>query len=210
MIVYGASLSPFVRKTLAVAAEKGIAVEHKIPPFGSPDPEFREASPFGKIPGFRDGDFCISDSSAIIHYFEAIKPEPAMIPNEAKARARTIWFEEFADTIIVGAAGPMFFNRVVAKLLGMPGDEAAAEKAEKSLPPILDYLETQIAESGFLVGDQLTLADIAVASPFANLRHLKFDLSNWPRTSAWVDSILSRPSFAAMLEGEAAFVSRLG
>ncbi|MDO9335201.1 MAG: glutathione S-transferase family protein [Caulobacter sp.] len=203
MIVYGATLSPFVRKTLAAAAEKGIEVESKPTRFGQPDAEFESASPFRKIPALRDGDFTVCDSSAIIHYFEATKPEPALIPAEAKARAKVIWFEEFADTIVVGAAGPMFFNRVVAPLLGMPGDEEAATKGEKAIEPVLDYLEAHVpAPGGYLVGDSLTLADIAVASPFANLRHLKFDLSRWPKTRAWTDAMLERPSFAGMVARE--------
>ena len=43
---------------------------------------------------------------------------------------------------------------------------------------------------------RLTLADIAVASPFANLRHLKLDLTRWPRTKAYTDAVLARPAFA--------------
>ena len=58
-----------MRKVLAFAAEKGIEVELKPTGLGNKDPEFLEASPFGKIPGFRDGDFAISDSSAIIPYW---------------------------------------------------------------------------------------------------------------------------------------------
>ncbi|ATQ42348.1 glutathione S-transferase family protein [Caulobacter mirabilis] len=211
MIVYGATLSPFVRKTLAAAAEKGIEVEHRVPRPGVPDPDFQECSPFGKIPGFRDGDFCISDSSAIIAYFEAIKPEPALIPAEAKARARTVWFEEFADTILVGAAGKMFFNRIVVPMfMGREGDAGVADAAErKEMPPILDYLERVVpAPGGHLVGDGLTLADLAVASPFANLRHLNFDLSKWPKTKAWADAVLDRPSFARMVEGETRLLNR--
>lgn len=205
MIIYGSSISPFVRKTLAVAAEKGIAVENKVSAPGNPDPDFVACSPFGKIPAMRDGDFTLCDSSAIVHYMEALQPQPALIPAEAKARAMTIWFEEFADTIVVGAAGAIFFNRVVApKFMGRPGDEAAADKAEKeALPPVIDYLEGVVPEpGGFLVGDGVTLADIAVASPFVNLRHLNLDLSRWPRTLAYVDSILSRPSFAPLIETE--------
>src|SRR4028118_2121002 len=80
MIVYGSSLSPFGRKVLAFAAEKGIEVESKPVGLGSEDPEFREASPFGKIPGFRDGDFAISDSTAIIAYLDAIRPEANLPP----------------------------------------------------------------------------------------------------------------------------------
>ena len=50
----------------------------------------------------------------------------------------------------------------------------SADKAEcEELPPLLDYLESVIPESGFLVEDRLTLADIAVASPFVNFRHLQ-------------------------------------
>jgi hypothetical protein len=141
MILYGSPLSPFVRKTLAFAAEKGLELELVQAGMGGGPPEFKLASPFGKMPGFKDGDFLISDSTAIITYLEALHPEPNLIPAEPRARARTIWYEEFADTILIAAAGPMFFNRLVApKFLGRPGDDAAADHAEKSLlPPVLAH-----------------------------------------------------------------------
>ena len=214
MIVYGSSLSPFVRKVLAFAAEKGIDVELKPSGLGNKEPEFLEASPFGKMPGFRDptNDFCISDSTAIIFYLEAIKPEPVLIPAEPKARARTVWFDEFADTILFACGGKMFFNRIVApRFLGQPGDEAIASKAEcEELPPLLDYLERVIPASGFLVEDRLTLADIAVASPFANLGHVNvtLDPARHPKVKAYVEAILGRPSFKPWVEKETAFLQR--
>lgn len=212
MIVYGSSLSPFVRKVLAFAAEKGIEIELQQIGLGHADPGFREASPFGKMPGFRDGDFAISDSSAIVAYLEAVKPEPNLIPAEPRARARTIWFDEFADTILFACGGKIFFNRLVApRFLGMQGDEAAAAKAEcEELPPLLDYLEGVIPASGFLVEDRITLADISVASPFANLKHLNVvvDPARYPRIVAYVEAILARPSFAPMIAQEARFLER--
>jgi len=212
MIVYGSSLSPFVRKVLAFAAEKGIEVESRPVGLGSEDPEFREASPFGKIPGFRDGDFAISDSTAIIAYLDSVHPEPNLIPTEPKARARTIWYEEFADTILCACGAKMFFNRIVApRFLGREGDLAAADCAEREeLPKLLDYLERVIPESGFLVEDRLTLADIAVATPFANLRHLGVDLdgARWPKVTAFAARMLERPSFKHYVDREAAFLQR--
>ncbi len=210
MIIYGSSISPFVRKVLAVAAEKDIEVEHRVPPPGQPDPDFLAASPFGKIPALKDGDFMVCDSSAIAHYLEAIKPDPSLIPSSAKERARTVWFDEYADTILVAAAGKIFFNRIVApKFMGQSGDQAVADAAEKNeLPPVLDYLEQAIPESGFLVGDRLTLVDIAVASPFANIRHLGLDLSRWPKTQTWSDTMLDRPSFKTTVAKETRFLSR--
>jgi glutathione S-transferase len=213
MILYGSSLSPFVRKVLAFGGEKGMEFEMRPAGIPSPSEEFLEASPFRKMPALRDGDFTLSDSSAIIHYLEAKQPEPALIPSEPKMRGKTIWFDEFADTILFACGAKIFFNKIVApRFLGRDGDLAAAEAAElKELPPILEYLEKVVpAEDGYLVGDRLTLADIAVAGPFANFRHTQTKVcpERYPRTVAYVDRILSRPSFAPLVEREAAFLDK--
>jgi len=219
MILYGNSLSPFVRKVLAYAAEKGLALDLQAGGMGAGGPEFLEASPFRKMPAFRDpgaaadgGDFTICDSTAIITYLEAKYPAPELIPADPEARARTIWFEEFADTILFGCGSKMFFNRLVSpRFLKQPGDLALADKAEhEDLPPILDYLERTIPDSGYLVADRMTLADIAVASPFANLDYLgvRADPATHPRTAAYVDAMLARPSYAEIVAGDRAFLAR--
>lgn len=205
MKLFGAPISPYVRKVLAFAAEKGIALEMVPTGIGDPNPEFVECSPFKKMPGFSDGDFKISDSTAIITYLEAKHPEPALIPADPAERARTIWFEEFADTMMSAAGGKIFFNRVVApKFLGREGDEEAAKAGEKELEPFRDYLESVIAPSGHLVGDRLTLADIAVASVFVNLDHVGLgpDTATHPKLAHFVKTMHARPSFATWLPRE--------
>lgn len=213
MILYGSSLSPYVRKVLAFAGEKGVELDLQPTGFPNPGPEFLGASPFRKMPAFRDGDYTLADSSAIIHYLEAKHPQPALIPVDAKLRGKTIWFEEFADTILVSCGAKIFFNLIVApRFLGKPGDEEAARQAElNDLPPILDYLERTVPDDdGYLVGDSLTLADLAVAGPFANFRHTKtnVDPGRYPRTVAYVDRILARPSLAPWIEREMAMLSQ--
>jgi len=101
MILYGSSLSPYVRKVLGYAAEKGIELDVQPTGFPNPSPEYLEASPFRKMPALRDGDYTLADSSAIIQYLEAKHPEPALIPADPRLRGKTIWYEEFADTILV-------------------------------------------------------------------------------------------------------------
>lgn len=211
MIVYGNSMSPFVRKVLVAAAEKGIAIEVKNAGLGSTDPDFLAASPFRKMPALRDGDFTVADSTAIVHYFEALKPEPALIPSEAKARAKTVWYEEYVDTILVPVGAKLFFNRIVSpRFLGRDGDLAAADKAETDeLPPILDYAEAQLPASGHLVEDRLTLADIALASTLVNLAHggFAFDAARHPKLIAFRDAMHARPSFAPIIARETAFLA---
>ena len=110
MILYGSPISPFVRKVLVYAAEKGIELQLTPVGIGDPNPDFNACSPFRKMPALRDGDFGISDSTAIVVYLETRQPEPGLIPTDAQGRARTIWFDEFADTIAAQAAGKVFFK----------------------------------------------------------------------------------------------------
>lgn len=215
MILYGSSLSPFVRKVLAFAGEKGITLD--LEPTGSapghPSDAFLEASPLRKMPALRDRDFTLADSSAIIHYLEALQPDPNLIPADPQARGRTIWFDEFADTVLNACGAKMFFNRVVLpRFMGREGDEQAAATAERDeLPPLLDYLDRVVPEPGeFLVGGRITLADISIASGFANLAHMGCvrDRERHARVYAYVDPILARPSFAQWIERETAFMAR--
>jgi glutathione S-transferase len=205
MILYGSPISPFVRKVSAFAAEKGLTLERVAVGLSDPNPDFARVSPFKKMPALADGDFAISDSTAIVVYLDTKYPETALIPADAENRARAIWFDEFADTIVSAAGGKIFFNRIVApKFMGREGDETAAKQGEADLPALYDYLEGVIPPSGFLVGDQLSLADIAVASPFVNIGHCGVfpDIATYPKLAAYVAAIHARPSFAATITRE--------
>ncbi|MFS2110741.1 glutathione S-transferase family protein [Sphingomonas sp. Sphisp140] len=214
MIVFGSTLSPYVRKVMVFGAEKGLNLELQAAGMGRGSPDFVAASPFGKMPGFKDEDFLISDSSAIVAYLDAKYPEPSLIPTEPRARARTIWFDELADTIMMAAGGAIFGQRFVRpRVLKMECDHDAADAAERDLmPPILAYLEGAIPESGYLVEDRLTLADIAVASPLATLGCIgvTVDPATYPRLAAWVAAMHARPSFATIIARDRAAVAAMG
>jgi glutathione S-transferase len=69
-----------------------------------------------------------------------------------------------------------------------------------------------LAESGglFLVDDRLTLADLAVASPFVNIQHLgiAIDAAKYSKTAAFLAAMHARPSFARLIAKERAFLAR--
>lgn len=213
MIVYGSLVSPFVRKLLGYLGEKDILFELKGVGIGDPDPGFRAASPLGKMPAMEDDGFTLADSSAIIHYLEARHPDPALIPADPQERGRVVWWDEFGDTVLTACSGKLFFNRIVApKFLGREGDLAAAAQAEaEELPKLLAYLESAIPASGYLVGDRLTLADLAVASPLVNLRHCgsPVDAATYPRIAAWSEAILARDSLAPWIAKEDRMMARV-
>ena len=204
MKIFGFPSSPFVRKCLVVAGEKGIDIELAIATPHKPTPEFLEASPFRMMPAIADGNFKLPDSSAIVHYLEAKYPKPAMIPADPEARGRVIWLEEFSDTILSTKTIIVSFNLYVGpKIIGVAGDPAAADTAKKSLGPALDYLESIVPENGWLAGE-FGLADISVACSLKTMLYGWDPLQSWTR--AWYQRVSARPAWQKVAAQEKAIV----
>lgn len=206
IIIYGRSVSPFVRKVMVFAAEKGIPFE--VRPGGrlATEPDFARASAFGKIPAMKHGDFLLADSSAIVTYLDGLMPEPDLLGTGPRGRAQCIWFEKFADTIAYDCLYKVFYNRVVGpKFLGIQTDLSLADQAQREdFPRLAGYLEGVIPDSGFLVDDRFTLADIAVASAFATmaLADCRVNEAMHPKCARYLDNVLGRASFADLLAQE--------
>jgi glutathione S-transferase len=217
LTVLGGGVSPFVRKVRVFLAEKGLDYQHEnVNPFGPPE-GWREISPLGRIPAFKDGDRVINDSSVICAYIERRFPKPALYPTDDYEYARALWFEEFADGGMTPVSGPkVFFALVLKPLMGGktepdPADVAAAEKCvAEDLPKFWDYLERELGDQEYFVGGRLTIADISIASPFVNLRHggVAPERKRWPKLRAFLDRMHGRPSFKALIEQDAPFNKR--
>lgn len=203
MKVYGFPLSPFVRKVVVALKEKSLAFEVVPSNPSQPDEEFAAVSPFHKIPAFRDGDFTIADSTAIVTYLDAKYPDPPLLPAAPEARARAVWFEEVADTVFIPTAAPIVLNRFLRpRIFGTEGDEAAAMAAEEAVKRPLAYLEGAVTD-GWL--DQaFAVGDIALASAFRTLSYAGWtlDAAAWPRLAAWYGRVQEREGWKAAVEVE--------
>jgi glutathione S-transferase len=207
--VLGTGVSPFVRKVRVVLAEKGLDYKHEqVNPF-APPAGWRETSPLGKIPAFKDGDRVLNDSSVICAYLEKRYPTPALYPTDPYDYARALWFEEFMDGGLVPLVGPNIFLALVLKPLmsGGKAPEAAVEENAKKVweeqaGPLLAYLEKQLGDNDYFVGNRLTIADIGIASILVNPRHAGFvpERKRFPKLRAFLDRMWSRPSFKKLID----------
>jgi glutathione S-transferase len=207
-ILHGVALSPFVRKVRFACAEKGIEYENEPQlPFNQ-SPEYFAISPLGKIPAWQDGDFTVPDSSVIIDYLERTNPTPALYPEDSKLRARALFLEEYADTKVADVLGTVFFQRFVqVNFFQQDPDQEVIDKAlNEDIPPVFDYLESQLGDDEFLIGNTFSIADIAVSSPFVNfaIGGEKPDAGRWPRLAAYVERIHGRPALKSIVEGDTA------
>ncbi len=206
--VYGAGLSPFVRKVRVALAEKNLPYEHDpVVPFNV-SPEYKAISPLGKIPAYRDERGALPDSSVICAYIEKRHPTPALYPSDPYEYGRALWFEEYADSALVAVTGAkIFFPRVVGPaFFNQPADEAAIAKAiAEDLPPLFDYLESQLT-GDWLVGNQFSIADIAIGTHFVNLRlaGATVDTTRWPKLARYVARVHERASFKKLVEEDRA------
>jgi glutathione S-transferase len=204
----GASASPFVRKVWVTLMEKGLPFEYEPKMPGDPSPEFRAISPLGKIPGLTDGDFAISDSTAITTYLDAAYPQNPIYLSDPKDKARVVFFEKFADTQIIPAVGKIFFQRVASpRFFGGKTDESVVQAAiENEIPPLLDHLSRFIDGKTWLMGDRFTMADIACVTGFINAKYAGYepDAARWPKVTDLISRALARPSFVKALEADKA------
>ena len=205
MKLLGVYLSPFVRKVAVVLTIKGLDYEQEPVRPGSDDPEFRAVSPLGKIPGLTDGELSLADSSIICEYLDEKYPQTAVMPATAESRARARFLEEYGDSKLVEIASVIFIEKFLnPNLFGKDADlERAAEAENELLPPLLDYLESQVPPEGYLFGDFCT-ADISIVSPIFNAAYGGYtvDASRWPRYAAFVQRVAEHPAVITVRELE--------
>ncbi len=214
MTVYGAPLSPFVRKVRLLLAEKGLDYQLEVvAPFNQPD-WFFEISPLGRIPAFRDGDLALADSSVICQYIEEQYPQaPALYGSTPAEKARIRWLEKYADYELAPLTTfAVFVNRALNPTLGKPCNEEAVQKAlVEQLPRHFDYLEQQLGGADYFVGNRLSVADLAFACQLINLQHAceSIDASRWPGLAALQARLCQRASVQAVLPNECSILEKL-
>jgi glutathione S-transferase len=206
--LYGIGISPFVRKVRIVLAEKGVAYEHDPVLPVNVSAEFKKISPLGKVPAYKDGDRALADSSVICAYLERVHPQPALYPSDPYEFGRALWFEEYADSAVVAVFGPkIFFQKVVQpRFFNQPCDDAMVQKAvAEELPPIFDYLESEVGEGGVIAGTRFSIGDISLVTQFINLRFagVGVDAKRWPKLARYVDHVRARPSVKKIIEEDA-------
>ena len=215
MILYGSSLSPFVRKVMFFCAAGGIEYSMKPVGLGSDDAGFLAASPLRKMPAIDDDGFTLADSSAICHYLET-KHKPGLIPTDAQGLGRAVWLDECADTVLFMALQPAFFNRVVSPLfMGRSGDAAAAaaQAMAEAAPRALAWLEGEVPADGYLMGNSISFADCAMASPLVNLAHIRAvsgdgDLTPYPKLAAYWERMCAWEPLAQTLTFETKAIAK--
>ncbi|KAL2147976.1 hypothetical protein VTI28DRAFT_32 [Corynascus sepedonium] len=157
-----------VQRVQAIAALNGLEVE-LIPDFQmgvtNKTPEFLAKFPMGKVPAFESGDgsFCLTEGQAIARYVADSGPKAdQLLGADPKTRALIEMWSCFAEQELSANLIPPLLM-VLAKMI--PYDEARYNQHVSAVERALKRIEHELKDGRkFLVGGQLTLADIMIAS----------------------------------------------
>ncbi len=204
--LYGMPLSPFARKAMLVLEYKGIEYEN-VPTFpGDESPEFRAISPLGKVPVLQHDDFVVPDTSVMCRYLDRIAPDNSIYPDDPQLEATACWLEEYADTKLIENCAGLFRERLIKpKFFNEPTDDQRVQEIlDEGLPSCLAYLESVVPEAGYLVGDSLSIADVAVITCFVQARFGDFDVdgSVAPKLRGYLDRAFASPLVVNRLASE--------
>jgi glutathione S-transferase len=197
-IVHGIPGSPFVRSALLCFEEKGVPYHLAAMALGEhKKPEHLARHPFGRIPVLDHGDFRLYETQAILRYIDELFPSPALQPKDLKARARMNQLVGISDWYVrADISAPITRERiVVALLLGGKPDEAKIAAALPAAEVCVRAIENLMG-APFLVGDQLTIADLMMAphiSYFAMSPEGKKILGKG-KLMQWLERMEARPS----------------
>ncbi|MER8571416.1 glutathione S-transferase family protein [Mesorhizobium sp. M1338] len=197
-IVYGADYSVYVRIVRLVLAEKG--VDHELVPVdvfatdGIPAWYF-EHHPFGRIPAFEHEGFRLFETSAIARYVDESFDGPSLQPREPRRRAT---MNQIIGMLDAYAYRSMVWDVAVERLEKEAPDEALIASGLSQASKALQTLASLKAPGPWLLGDQLTLADLHAApimGYFVKVAEGQSLLAEFPTIQAWWERISTRPSF---------------
>lgn len=155
-------------------------------------PDFLALNPNGRVPVLKDGDLVLYESNAILFY--VADKHGKLLPSTAEGRAQVWqWLAWQAADLAATCLDPWLMKLYAS--MGQPFDEAAhAEKVAAAGAP-LGVLNGCLEGKKHVVGDSLTIADIAVAESIGLCEFAGIDLAPYPAIRAWFEPLSKREGF---------------
>merc|ERR1711972_1221311 len=168
-------------------------------------PEFLKKFPLGKVPAFEGSDgVLLTESNAIAYY---VANDELRGGSDAAARAQVVQWMCMADNEILPASCTWVFPTLGI----MQFNKTATERAKGDVKSALKTLNDHLLTRTFLVGERLTLADIAVACTLLNLyKHVLEPAFRKPfmNVTRWFSTVINQPNAKTVI-GDFALCSKM-
>jgi glutathione S-transferase len=198
-ILYGADYSVYVRIARMALEEKG--VDYELVPLDIFAAEgvpawYLEHHPFGRIPAFEHDGFRLFETGAIARYVDEAFDGPALQPTDPRGHAR---MNQIIGMLDAYGYRSMVWDVAVERLEKAEPDETLIANGLSQAETVLRVLTSLKASGPWLLGDQLTLADLHAAPVigyFLKVAEGQKRVAQFAEIHAWWGGIAARVSFA--------------
>ncbi len=214
MKLYYHPISTTSRPVMLFAAESRIPLEMQVVDLFTGEhvqPPYAALNPNKLVPTLQDGDFILTENSAILKYL-ADKIDSPAYPRDLQQRARVNERMDWTSTqlcsdLVYALVYPQIFD--AHKRRSDEAQSATLERGQARAQAWLKVLDEHVLGPGnnYLCGDAITIADYHAASYVALAEVIGSDLSVYPKVKQWLarmKALKSWPQVYQVIDGFAA------
>jgi glutathione S-transferase len=202
MKLYYHPVSTVSRPIMLFAADNNIALDYKVIDLMTGEhmqPAYAAINPSCAVPVLEDGDFRLSESSAILKYLADKVNSPAY-PKDLQKRAKV---NEMMDWLNTGFYRDFGYGLVYPQIfpqMRRRSDEAQAATVDYGKEKTkfwLGVLDRALIGPGkrYLCGDEITIADYLGAGMVSLVDAIGCNLAPYPNLARWFATMKSRPNW---------------
>ncbi len=193
MVLYSGTTCPFSQRCRFVLFEKGMDFEIRdVDLFNKPE-DVAVMNPYGQVPILVERDLILYESNIINEYIDERFPHPQLMPGDPVARARVRLF-------LFNFEKELFIHVGILESRVTKANEKAMEKARSSIRDRLTQLAPVFTKNRYMLGDDFSMLDVAIAPLLWRLDHYGIDL---PKSAAplakYAERIFQRPAYIEAL-----------
>jgi glutathione S-transferase len=216
MELYAHPISTTSRAILLFVAERGLAVELRAVDLFTGEnrsKEFLSINPNGLVPVLVDGDFRLTESSAILKYLADLTHSPAY-PSDLRQRSRVNERMDWINTNLYRSFGYDLVYPQIFPHLRRRSDEAQAavlESGAETSRAWLTILDRDLIgpAHNYLCGDRVTIADYLGAAFVTIGAAIGCDFSAYPNIRRWLANMRRLKSWPTVFESFERFAESL-
>lgn len=195
--IIGSTRSTYTQAIRLLCEEK--RVDYTLTECALRAPELYAIHPFGKMPVLRHGDFELFESNAIAVYLDRSFPAPLLFPDDLRLASLTEQWVSLVNTLMDRTLIRTYLFAYIAPNTADGGpDRATIDAVMPALQAQIEVLDKAVAPTGYLVGHDLTFADLNLL-PILHRVQLAPEgagaLAAAPHLTRYYEQHAARPSF---------------
>jgi len=195
-LYYFETLNP--RKVCAVARYLNSPVDYKRIDLGKGEhktPQFLAINPNGKLPVLEDGGLKLWEANAIMAYL-AKAAGSELWPSDTAGQIDLLRWLSWNSEHFTRHAGSLYFQHLIKpRLLEQAPDAKAVEEATGFFKQFAQVLDDHLRQRRYLLGDRLTIADLAVAVSLPYAQEAKIPIAGFSAIARWHDRLTELPAW---------------